>query len=907
VASRNLQVNVIGDAKDFNAALAHADTTLKRFGRTAEQQGRIAGAGLSHAGTKAEETTGKVKFLEHTISHFGPKSAGHIQGVTKEFGKMGVAAGVAGGAFAGMYTAFEAVKKSLETTQTLYIAAEKLHQTFGLSAQISTNWAASAQVMDVSNQKLITGFNMLAKAAATANGHTKAAATQRANFKALGLSRADVRAGARPGGFQGLLTKVGEGIEKAPGGVNRAQLVRSAFGARAGVDIMRILGDQKNTLGAAQRYLPKVDGKSLSNMKQLHDYELQAKFASIGLQMTLAKTLTPALLKLGHYMEWLSNHHKTLKRDIDILGKTFQVLLIPTKIVYNQFKLVGDLLHGKFKQAFGDVANILTGPFKTALKVAGVNMAALGDSITSVWRGVRATVIGFINDIIGAIDHIPGVNIHKISTGSSTPRGNSTTVDKHGNVNTIIGKAGGGFLGGVGRRDTVPIMAAPGEAILNRHQQGPVNAGLAAIGIRGGLPELFQKVQTPHYMAGGGMIQSFGLGGAVKGVVGKGLGALGLPHAGNLGFGGAIGSVVSGLTHFLISKAAHAASSVFGGGGGSGNVHGLQPIVLRAISQARSHGWGGSVTSGFRTFAEQQVLYARYLAGGNLAAKPGTSMHERGLAVDVTDPAGFRAAQHILKWFGPGDAVHFSTTGHAKGGFVNGSSTGAGKSWGASMFGGPSDPGTGHIGYRGDDLNSKWDSFAELGMGNALGGLPYGAALNVTGPNGKTLKLYKRDIGKGGGPVNGKPRAIDLWYKAAQKLGIHGLGVVRVGGSDANMKKIAGTNKAAGRIGEGKVKFQGHKGLTGGGFGAANDWISQGQGGFNAPSDSSDNGPDLQAMKDALDANTKAIKDATDKATMTHNINTAELNQAFLDMLSAQLGGRQGQFVRTGSPKALYG
>lgn len=39
--------------------------------------------------------------------------------------------------------------------------------------------------------------------------------------------------------------------------------------------------------------------------------------------------------------------------------------------------------------------------------------------------------------------------------------------------------------------------------------------------------------------------------------------------------------------------------------------------------------------SGFRTYAEQQAAYADYLAGGNLAAKPGQSWHEYGLAVDV--------------------------------------------------------------------------------------------------------------------------------------------------------------------------------------------------------------------------------------------------------------------------------
>jgi hypothetical protein len=42
------------------------------------------------------------------------------------------------------------------------------------------------------------------------------------------------------------------------------------------------------------------------------------------------------------------------------------------------------------------------------------------------------------------------------------------------------------------------------------------------------------------------------------------------------------------------------------------------------------------IVSGYRTYAEQAELYRLYLAGlGNLAALPGTSSHERGLAADV--------------------------------------------------------------------------------------------------------------------------------------------------------------------------------------------------------------------------------------------------------------------------------
>lgn len=78
-----------------------------------------------------------------------------------------------------------------------------------------------------------------------------------------------------------------------------------------------------------------------------------------------------------------------------------------------------------------------------------------------------------------------------------------------------------------------------------------------------------------------------------------------------------------------------------GPAGGWGGQYGLQKNAasafarLNAAYQAR---WGSPlvVNSGGRTRAEQAHLYALYKAGkGNLAAPPGTSVHEHGRAVDL--------------------------------------------------------------------------------------------------------------------------------------------------------------------------------------------------------------------------------------------------------------------------------
>ena len=58
------------------------------------------------------------------------------------------------------------------------------------------------------------------------------------------------------------------------------------------------------------------------------------------------------------------------------------------------------------------------------------------------------------------------------------------------------------------------------------------------------------------------------------------------------------------------------------GGGGAVSGKGLVPQVLRALAFARGHGWGGSVISGFRTYADQLRIWN---SGVRPAARPGTS------------------------------------------------------------------------------------------------------------------------------------------------------------------------------------------------------------------------------------------------------------------------------------------
>jgi hypothetical protein len=104
---------------------------------------------------------------------------------------------------------------------------------------------------------------------------------------------------------------------------------------------------------------------------------------------------------------------------------------------------------------------------------------------------------------------------------------------------------------------------------------------------------------------------------------------------------------------------------------------------------------------------------------------------------------------------------------------------GGGTTVGATEYGGPGDPASGMVGSSGVNLGQRPDSFAELGgttfdTATAMGGLAYETPLRITWPttHGRSAIAYKRDIGLGGGPIDGYPRVIDLWWQLAGALGI---------------------------------------------------------------------------------------------------------------------------------------
>lgn len=93
-----------------------------------------------------------------------------------------------------------------------------------------------------------------------------------------------------------------------------------------------------------------------------------------------------------------------------------------------------------------------------------------------------------------------------------------------------------------------------------------------------------------------------------------------------------------------------------------------EPVADASIGAQRARGTTTDINSGLRTLADQYILYRWYQlkrCGIALAAKPGSSNHESGLAVDIKDNAGWRHAMEEASFMslGTSDPVHFDYDG----------------------------------------------------------------------------------------------------------------------------------------------------------------------------------------------------------------------------------------------------
>jgi hypothetical protein len=141
----------------------------------------------------------------------------------------------------------------------------------------------------------------------------------------------------------------------------------------------------------------------------------------------------------------------------------------------------------------------LAANFEAAVSSVRKSMREKTISVRDGMREIRRLVSQELTDVYGLSLH-DASNIAKGNGKGGTFGDTDNNLGREGGA--PIARAGGGWIGAPGLvgTDTVPAMLAPGEAVLNRHQQAIIEGLLGG----GFLDRLFANVTTPHYMAGGG-------------------------------------------------------------------------------------------------------------------------------------------------------------------------------------------------------------------------------------------------------------------------------------------------------------------------------------------------------------------------------------------------------------------
>ena len=485
------------------------------------------------------------------------------------------------------------------------------------------------------------------------------------------------------------------------------------------VGIMRNVG---SAISGAFAGAVKIGGRVLDGFRQVID-ENRDKLRSIGRTVAdLAKSWGRAFGQIGSAFKDVFGGDSGMGRDIrnivtqlltiaDAMLKVFNAVVkrvLPgiidafrgfAQMIRGVVRIVSGILSGDFGKAWKGVKDIFSGAFKTIVglfkaatkpirdAVGGLGRA-IGGAFSSVWNGILGTAESFVNKIIDVINIIPGVNIKHV--GKQGVADKTLSDAKAGKTTNSMATQFPQKLA-QGGKVTAPIAIMGEEAPEHPEWVIPTNPAyrkravslwaMAAkeLGIPGfALGGLFDAAKSAASTAVKTAVPGLGAVTSAADLAGDLIGKLPSNPGGLLS--GTWGWTRDKAEDYIRSKAKGAfdslvdkAQSAFGGGGG-GSTTGLVPQVLRALAWARSHGWTGAVSSGFRSRAKQQELWNNRASNPFPVAPPGTSNHESGQAVDVTDVEGFKRAMLSapanarLRWFGPGDAVHFSVTGRRRGG-----------------------------------------------------------------------------------------------------------------------------------------------------------------------------------------------------------------------------------------------
>jgi hypothetical protein len=281
--------------------------------KTVAEEARLAGKGI--------ERVGKGSTLQGIASGKAAKKTsllGRAYGGLKSSAKLAFGAIAVGGVFA--------LRSAITATTSLAKTTSALSRNLGITTQEASRWGAVAEARGIDTKAMQTSFAILSSKFVEAGRKGGTALTL---FHQLGITQKELTAHA--GKFNWALLRSAKALGEEKGGTVRMTAAKALLG-KGYQSILPLFSEGtkglKEQLHWADKYGVTLSGKTTNQVMEFVNAQRQSKVALLGLKISLATALMPALKagegQLQEFIATLNSNKLSGSEKIVKIGKQFE-------------------------------------------------------------------------------------------------------------------------------------------------------------------------------------------------------------------------------------------------------------------------------------------------------------------------------------------------------------------------------------------------------------------------------------------------------------------------------------------------------------------------------------------------------------------------------------------------------
>ena len=267
--------------------------------------------------------------------------------------------------------------------------AGKMAQKVGMSVESLSAYMVAAQLADVSNQQLQTGFQQLAKNQAdfvAGTGEAKDA------FAALGITTQQVN--ALNGDTAALFELVAGKLAQFEDGANKTALAMKIFG-RSGAELIPLINELEQTRKEAEMLGAVLDKETAAAAEKFNDELTRVGISVRAVGLGIAKAVLPTLESMSGKMVQAAKDTQGMSNAGEIANTGLKLLASAGTIIATTFQIVGERIGG----AAAIMSQFAQGNFREAwhtltsqVRDTAQRMTEAIDSLDATWNSTASTI-----------------------------------------------------------------------------------------------------------------------------------------------------------------------------------------------------------------------------------------------------------------------------------------------------------------------------------------------------------------------------------------------------------------------------------------------------------------------------------------------------------------------------------